>query len=132
MSALAKRTAVKFFSALSDYILTILYLYRPQPQRYCFLFNFNVAYNSFRNVLSSDISMYEASAVGNTGDHQNYHYKFFLYKTSLDVDMASPPPMDHPGLLVETLVGMLLGMLSTLLIQVMTIIWFQELEVNFC
>ena len=41
-------------------------------------------------------------------------------------------PMDHPGLLVETLVGMLLGMFLTLLIQVMTIIWFQELEVNFC
>ena len=36
--------------------------------------------------------MYEASAVGNTGDHQNYHHKFFLYKTSPDVDMASPPP----------------------------------------
>ena len=36
--------------------------------------------------------MYEASAVGNTGDHQNYHYKFFLYKTSPDVNMASPPP----------------------------------------
>ena len=36
--------------------------------------------------------MHEASAVGNTSDHQNYHYKFFLYKTSPDVDMASPPP----------------------------------------
>ena len=36
--------------------------------------------------------MDEASAVGNTGDHQDYYYKFFSYKTSLDVDMASPPP----------------------------------------
>ena len=36
--------------------------------------------------------MDKAAAVGNTGDHQNYYYKFFSYKTSLDVDMASPPP----------------------------------------
>ena len=36
--------------------------------------------------------MDEVSAVGNTGDHQNHYYKCFSYKTSLDVDMASPPP----------------------------------------
>ena len=46
----------------------------------------------FCNVLSLDILMDEASAVGNTDAHQNYYYKFFPYKTSLDVDMASPPP----------------------------------------
>jgi hypothetical protein len=36
--------------------------------------------------------MDDASAVGNTGDHQNYYYNFFSYKTSPDVDMGSPPP----------------------------------------
>ena len=36
--------------------------------------------------------MDKASAVSNTGDHQNYSYKFFSYETSPDVDMASPPP----------------------------------------
>ena len=36
--------------------------------------------------------MDKASAVGNTGDYQNYHYKFFSCETFPDVDMASPPP----------------------------------------
>ena len=33
-----KKDSGKIFSALSDYLLTILHLYRPQPQRYCFFF----------------------------------------------------------------------------------------------
>ena len=96
-----------------------------------FSFNFNVAYNSFCNVLSSDILMDEALAVGNTGDHQNYHYKFFLYKTSPDVDMASPLPYGSSWTTGGNTCGHALRNVLNIA-DTGDDVQFQKLEINFC
>jgi hypothetical protein len=76
--------------------------------------------------------MDETSAVGNTGDHQNHCYKFFHIKHLQMSIWVVHHPMDHPELLVEALMDMLLEMFSILLMQVMMMLQFQELEINVC